>query len=284
MAGTQAGIYRSTDNGATWYAANSGFTGYGVDHFLVFPNGAGGQNILAGADNYQLFRSTNYGDTWAAVDSGLVGSVYEIASYSNPSGSTSLYTATNNGVFLSTDNAVSWKQIDTCTAYSMSVIGPYIFTGGDMSSLRFSTDRGNTWSYTDTLPVKAGITSLLTDGKYVYAAPYQKGVWRRPIREIVNDVQTGNTDILPSSISLKQNFPNPFNPTTVIEYTIPERTHVQLFVFNSLGQKVSELVNEEKNAGSYRATFTASHLTSGVYFYTIRAAGFTETKKLMLVK
>jgi photosystem II stability/assembly factor-like uncharacterized protein len=284
FAGTATGIYRSTDYGATWYAVNSGFNGWVVNRFVVYPNDTGGQNILAGADNYQLYLSTNYGNSWTAVDSGIVGSVYEIASCTSPSGSTSLYTATDNGVFLSTDNAVSWKQINTRTAYAMAVISPYMFTGGDNSSMTFSTDNGNTWSYADTLPVKAGITSLLTDGKYVYAAPYQKGVWRRPIREIVNGIQIDKPHAMPASYSLKQNYPNPFNPTTVIEYSVPERTHVQLLVFNTLGQKVSELVNEEKNAGSYRATFTASHLTSGVYFYTIRAAGYTETKKLMLVK
>ena len=89
---------------------------------------------------------------------------------------------------------------------------------------------------------------------------------------------------IPLVFSLSQNFPNPFNPTTIINYTIPTRSHVTLSVFNTLGQKVTELVNGEKEAGDYSVTFDASGLASGVYLYRMQAGSFVETKKLVLMK
>ncbi len=90
--------------------------------------------------------------------------------------------------------------------------------------------------------------------------------------------------IAPAGFALGQNYPNPFNPTTSITYSLPLRSHVTLAVFNMLGQKVAELANGEQEAGPHTVRFDASALTSGVYFYRIEAAGFAQTRKLVLVK
>jgi len=97
------------------------------------------------------------------------------------------------------------------------------------------------------------------------------------------------TDILadyqvPTEYSLSQNFPNPFNPITNINYSVPMRNNVELVIFNTLGEKIRILVNEVKNAGNYNVTFDASNLPSGVYFYRISAGEFIQTKKLLLLK
>jgi hypothetical protein len=96
----------------------------------------------------------------------------------------------------------------------------------------------------------------------------------------VHDLSSG----IPSKFELAQNYPNPFNPTTRINYAIPTRSHVTLSVFNTLGQRVTELVNGEKDAGSYNVTFDAAGLASGVYFYRIQTESFVQTKKLVVVK
>jgi hypothetical protein len=85
---------------------------------------------------------------------------------------------------------------------------------------------------------------------------------------------------------LAQNYPNPCNPSTVIKYAIAKAGNVELKVYNTLGEEVATLANEYKEAGSYTATFNAAglNLPSGIYIYRIKAAGFTETKKLMLIK
>jgi polyhydroxybutyrate depolymerase len=86
------------------------------------------------------------------------------------------------------------------------------------------------------------------------------------------------------NFNLNQNYPNPFNPSTQIQYALPEATQVTLEVFNSVGQKVMELVNGQQSAGYHTATFHASGLSSGVYFYKLSTSSFINTKKMLLIK
>lgn len=88
----------------------------------------------------------------------------------------------------------------------------------------------------------------------------------------------------PISYSLKQNFPNPFNPTTQISYQIPQQQFVKLEVFDLLGRRVSQLVNENQPAGNYTVIFDASNLTSGVYIYRLQAGSYSKVRRLLLVK
>ncbi len=89
---------------------------------------------------------------------------------------------------------------------------------------------------------------------------------------------------IPTSIKVEQNFPNPFNPTTTINYQLPVNTFVTLKVYNILGEEVATLVNEEKSAGIYQVKFDGSSLSSGIYFYKLTAGKISEIKKMMLVK
>lgn len=88
----------------------------------------------------------------------------------------------------------------------------------------------------------------------------------------------------PDGFRLSQNFPNPFNPTTMIRYTIPEAGAVSLKVYDLLGEKVATLVDHEQQAGTHNVNFNATHLPSGIYFYRIEAEGFESTRKMMLLQ
>ncbi len=89
---------------------------------------------------------------------------------------------------------------------------------------------------------------------------------------------------LPASYKLAQNFPNPFNPSTKIDFSIVKSGFVSLRVFDMTGKEVANLVNGDLATGTYSADFNAVNLTSGVYFYTLKTDNFSETKKMMLIK
>ena len=91
-------------------------------------------------------------------------------------------------------------------------------------------------------------------------------------------------DELANSFSLAQNYPNPFNPVTNIQYSIPQASYVTLKVYDVLGNEIATLVNEKLSAGVYNSRFDGAALSSGIYFYTLKADNFADTKKLILVK
>jgi hypothetical protein len=96
---------------------------------------------------------------------------------------------------------------------------------------------------------------------------------------------TGNNENLaPKEYKLEQNYPNPFNPSTKIGFSLPSSGNVSVKIFDITGKEVSMLINEFKNAGSYSIEFNASEFPSGVYFYKIEANGFSDTKKMILMK
>ncbi len=105
----------------------------------------------------------------------------------------------------------------------------------------------------------------------------------RPIQSITS-VSNENANPLTKTFMLSQNYPNPFNPSTIIEYQIPERSFVKLKVFDILGREVATLVNGEKSAGDFFVTFSAANLPSGIYFYTLEAGSFKQSKKLIFLK
>lgn len=94
----------------------------------------------------------------------------------------------------------------------------------------------------------------------------------------------GEEDLLPKKFELFQNYPNPFNPVTRIKYAVPKASHVRVEIYNVLGQRVSLLVNEEKQPGYYTVSFDASSLASGFYIYRLQASGFHAVKKLIVTK
>jgi hypothetical protein len=118
---------------------------------------------------------------------------------------------------------------------------------------------------------------------------YQVGRFGERMRlgEFTSLRRTGAT--LPTNFSLKQNFPNPFNPATLIEFSVPQTQHVTLEIFNVLGEHVTTLVNRYLTTGNYSVTWNGDDskgnvVTSGVYFYRLSAGEFSQTRKMMMVK
>ncbi|MBI1939434.1 MAG: T9SS type A sorting domain-containing protein [Ignavibacteriales bacterium] len=126
-------------------------------------------------------------------------------------------------------------------------------------------------------------------GEY-YEFDYESGPVRILQGCIIDGVTYGTVDVeeeiqtLPTEFVLYQNYPNPFNPATNIEYNLPNSANVTLKIYNSLGEEVRRLVEEYQQGGKHEVTFDARGLPNGVYFYSLCASAFSQTKKLLLMK
>jgi hypothetical protein len=106
--------------------------------------------------------------------------------------------------------------------------------------------------------------------------------------DFIDGVAKMNDDI-PTDFALEQNYPNPFNPVTRIQYNLPVQSDVRLEIYNAIGTQVATLVNERQSAGAYILTWNGkdddgNQMSSGIYFYRLSAEGFTQTRRMMLMK
>lgn len=110
-----------------------------------------------------------------------------------------------------------------------------------------------------------------------------------PLRWDSSSVTISATDVGENPLSLTvfklyDNYPNPFNPSTTIRFSLPQRSEIELVVYDALGNQIETLLTGDHEAGTYEVDFDATGLSSGIYFYQIRSASFTETRKLVLMK
>jgi alpha-amylase len=117
-----------------------------------------------------------------------------------------------------------------------------------------------------------------------YTAPKVVATASFPKVDEGGEVEESAEPVIPVKSELMQNYPNPFNPSTTIHYALATNSEVSLKIFDILGKEIETLVSGEKPAGVYDVSWNAKNLPSGIYFYTIRAGEFSETKKLTLVK
>lgn len=165
---------------------------------------------------------------------------------------------------------------------SSDVDGYYVFeySADDNYEMNNSLGFSNSNNITIDKPGEEG------DYQYVILAMDENNNIGIPSDPAMVSITTGSEELstLPDEFSISQNYPNPFNPTTEIKYSIPENSEVRIEVFNMLGRKIRTLVNKQQAAGRYNISFDATNLTSGTYFYRIKAGSFTNTQKMMLIK
>jgi hypothetical protein len=123
------------------------------------------------------------------------------------------------------------------------------------------------------------LTGVLQNGNFILRA----GFWYQT-RHVITDVERLPETNLPSEFRLWRNYPNPFNPTTIISYALPKQSMVTLRIYDILGRAIKTLVQETQEPGNYRVRLDASDLSSGVYFYRLVAGSFVDTKKLLLLR
>ena len=147
--------------------------------------------------------------------------------------------------------------------------------------LIYSLDAGLTWTIVST-PDSAFIFKMIfPDSLHGFGVGSDGAIIK--YKPLISNVQDQGENV-PEKFILQQNFPNPFNPTAKIRYSIPQLSYVVLKVFDVLGNEIETLVDEVKQIGNYELIWNASYLSSGVYFYQIKASSFIETKKMVLIK
>jgi hypothetical protein len=175
-----------------------------------------------------------------------------------------------------------WRYINMTAPY-------FVYNGTSNLLVEICYDNS---AYTSYSPVNSTAAAGMTYGGYtdnVTGCTYTTGSVQatRPNTCFTLTPATGtgnNTSQVPTVYSLSQNYPNPFNPVTKINFAIPKQGFVTLKVYDVLGREVRSLVNEVKTAGEYTVDFSGAELSSGVYFYRLESNGFTDIKRMMLIK
>ena len=280
---TSDSLYRSTDNGENWTEASSGFPDIKEITCISFDSSG---NIYAGTAYDDIYRSVDDGENWTKITTGL--SSYYITGICIYGTGTIFITSTGdaNGVFRSTDNGENWTVVNNGLSffnekYLIINKGGDLFFGSKYGIYQ-SADKGDHWMQINSGLQHTDIRCLAIDkNDYLFAGTLYGGVYRSINPSTASEQ---NNDILPFSFKLEQNYPNPFNPVTVISYRLAENSHVNLSIYNILGQKVETLLSEKQNSGKHSIEWDASGFSSGIYFYRIQAGDFIQTKRMLLIK
>ncbi len=278
--GTQNdGFFRSTDDGINWTPISSGVPESNVRSSLITNSGA----ILIGVKGSNgIYRTTDDGTTWTLTGFPQSYRIYTLCEAPN----NYIYAGTGefmHGIFRSTDDGLTWTNVyqsDTIQFNNSIAYDGNIYVGGLFNGVFRSTDNGNSWTViTNGFQSLIGF-SLCGFGGYIFAGT-GAGLYRSS-----NAVSAVNEDknIAPNNFSLEQNYPDPFNPSTKIKYSIPNSEFVSLKVYDVLGKEVATLVNQQNGAGIHEVNFNASKLASGIYFYRLEAGKNILTRKMLLIK
>ncbi len=239
-------------------------------------------NIWWGTSVTTVYRSTNSGVSFTSHAANVTG-IYILAVHYNSEGvgfssSTSMSKSTNSGVNYASLPAPGSGNIEAIQGEGQN----FWFIRGN--GIYRSTDSGSSWELVFTSAqslVHMDFPDNLSECQTGWAVGNGGNIYKMTGNIVGSMV---NQNEIPAAYELKQNFPNPFNPETTIEFYVPKSTNVELRVFDIAGNEVSVLQNGELTAGNYRYKFNTAQLASGIYFYTLKTPEFTQTRKMLLVK
>jgi len=144
--------------------------------------------------------------------------------------------------------------------------------------------RQGTWTTTQ-LQAAYNMRTIYYDGSFgIHNPAFTVGALQATYRALGGVVSVDGEQEIPVEFTLSQNFPNPFNPSTNIRFSLPKASNVKLTIYDVLGKEVTTLVNNELNAGTHTIAWNASNLASGIYLYKLEAGDFNKTNKMLLMK
>lgn len=280
-------VSRTTDGGSNWSTSIFGQAFFGM-HFSTstvgYVVGMGGG----------IYKTTNSGLSWTSQNSGTGQTLNDVFFINNFTG----FVAGENGVILkTTDGGVPVELTSFIASVVEGSVALKWTTATETNNQGFeilrSAQNDDNWQKiayvpgfgTTTEPKSYSYTDQsVTSGKYYYRL---KQIDFDGSFTYSNVVET--EVLVPTEFLLKHNYPNPFNPATAIEFSLPINAQVKISVYNLVGEKVAEVVNEDFTTGNHKIKFNASGLTSGIYLYKLEALdvtgkNYTSVKKMTLLK
>lgn len=310
FAGTGGGVFRTSDNGSSWIAANAGLTDMGVwvllssnsnlfagtlgqgvflstnngenwsasNHGLIdtiFVLAVSGTNLFAGTKFSGVFRTSDNGTNWQAVNNGLTGIALWVSALAVSN--TNLFAATSGGVFRSSDNGTNWIEVDSGLQYgalSLAVSGTNLFAGTGQGGVFLSNNNGASWREVNTGLTDTEVTAFAVSGINLFAGAenFIDGAYHGSVwRRPLSEMINGNAvEVLPSVDHSSKVFPNPFSQSTTISFSSSGRGFAQVTVVNLLGSEVARIFTGELEASEHSFTWDASRMTPGMYECVIR--------------
>lgn len=280
-AGTFEGMFRSLDNGANWEKINNGLLGSG-DITSLFADLHG--QILAGTTFGRIYFTNSYGDGWTESSVGLprVTTAPVLSIVENVD--EKYFLGTGQGVYRSTDYGLNWSQVHSGggNGYVHSLLVDHsdnVYIGTGNSGVYMSSNNGEDWQQINSGLTHPGVYSMVINSSGYIFITTGDGIFKS-----TRSVVTVEEENIQSEFSLEQNYPNPFNPTTIISYTVSKKCNVNIKIYDLLGKEIIQLIDMEQLAGSYKISFNAENLSSGVYLYKIIAGSFVDSKKMLLIR
>lgn len=290
-------VYESIDGGVTWNSISSGLPNLPVMSVVHYKR-ATDRNVLFVGTDLGVYVKDGAND-WASYSTGLPSVVVtELEIYYNPSGTDKLRAGTyGRGLWETEIDATLPVELTTFVANSNNgnTVSLDWETSTEVNNYGFEIERkitsANTSDSWENLGFVQGAGNSNSHKFYSYIDNSLSGgnTFAYRLKQLDINGQFEYSDIvevnvIPNSFILEQNYPNPFNPNTKISYRLPYRTNVQLTIYDVLGKEIKQIENEIKESGLYSVEFDANELPSGVYYYSLKAGDFSQTRKMMLVK
>ncbi len=306
-------VFQSTDGGTTWTNISAGLPNLPVMCIIQYKRATDRDVLFVGTDLGVYVKDGMA--NWAQYNTGMPNVVVSELDiyYAPPAPSTNGTNASADKLRAATFGRGLWEtDIDAVLPVELTTFNAHVIqnekvilnweTATEVNNFGFEIERQSVKGHLNKneLPKDAWVKVGFVDGhgnsssskKYSFVDSYLGNGTRFVYRLKQIDIDGGfaysnivEVEVMPNEFSLKQNFPNPFNPSTRISFTLPQRANVKLFVTDILGREVVRLINNEtKEAGNYEVNFDASELASGIYYYTLSAGDFVQTKKMLLQK
>lgn len=273
-------LFSSTDGGNTWTALPVPASVKEQKPLSITTNSKG--ELYFNGEYSGIYKSSDNGQSWTALNF-----VQTKAKKIRFNARDYLFAqADDYKLFRSKDDGQSWEQVNNnLPGYKityMYVKAGQIYLTLSNGHLYYSVNDGDTWSDISYNLDTETITSVTDDNNsMLYVTTQRNEVYYLDKSFMTSDVEEA---VVPCEYGLLQNFPNPFNPTTNIGYSLAEPGNVRLSVYDILGNEVAVLVNEYKNKGIYSTEMDASKLSSGIYFYRLETGTYWAAKKMILIK